>query len=183
MNETLNSIAHRYTCRTYDGKLPEKVKLEAIALAAVQSPSAYNRQPWQIVVVTDKDFIKEMDNEGMKIISEMEDKTLYNRLMERGGTLYYNAPCVFFILKQPETDLECGIVSENIVLAAASLGLGSTICALAHMPLLGAGGDFFKKRLGISEEWQFGIAVLIGHAADDSGTAHKPDTSKIHFIE
>ena len=45
MNETLQTIKKRYSCRSYDGRLPEKEKLEAIALAAVQSPSAVNRQP------------------------------------------------------------------------------------------------------------------------------------------
>lgn len=182
MNETLNIIAKRYTCRAYDGKLPEKEKIEAIAAAAVQSPSAMNRQPWQIVVVTDKSFIKEMDDEGMQILSEKEDKSVYNRFMERGGTLFYNAPCMIFVLKQPETDLDCGIVSENIAIAAASLGLGSTICGMAAIPLSGSKGESFKKKTGISDGWQFGIAVLVGYPVEKTGKPHAPDMSKIRFI-
>ena len=53
MNETIKTIAQRYSCRAYDGKLPEKSKLEAIALAAVQSPSGMNRQPWFFVCSAD----------------------------------------------------------------------------------------------------------------------------------
>ena len=181
MNETLKTIAQRYSCRAYDGKPIEKDKLEAIALAAVQSPSAMNNQPWQINVITDKDFIDEMDADGMKILSEAEDKSGYNRFMERGGKLYYNAPCMFLILKKPGTDCDIGIVSENISLAAASLGLGNVICGMAAIPFNGAKGAEFKKKAGFSEGWEFGMAVLVGYA-EKSGEPHKPDMSKIRFI-
>lgn len=182
MNETLKIIAQRYTCRAYDGKLPEKEKIEAVAAAAVQSPSAMNKQPWKIVVITDKNFIDEMDKDGMRVLSTMEDKAFYDRIMERGGKLFYNAPCMFVILKHENTDLDCGIVSENIALAAASLGLGSTICGLASVPLVSADNYSFNEHIGISEEWNFGMAVLVGYAVDSPGTPHEPDFSKIRYV-
>lgn len=182
MNETLTTIAKRYSCRAYDSRLPEKSTLEAIASAAVQSPSAMNRQPWQLIVITNKSFIDEMDAEGMRILSEAEDKTTYERFMNRGGTLYYNAPCMFLILKKPGTDLDIGIVSENIALAATSLGLGNVICGMAAIPFNGAKGESFKKRAGITDGWEFGMTVLVGYA-EKSGTPHEPDMSKVRFID
>ncbi len=182
MNETLRVIAERCSCRDYDGRLPDREKLEAIARAAVQAPSAMNRQPWQIVVITDKAFIEEMDAEGMRILSEAGDKAVYERFVNRGGKMYYNAPCMFLILKQPDTEMDAGIVSENIAIAAASLGLGSVICGMAELPFMGPKGDGFRKRAGFSEGWEFGIAVLAGHPAV-TGTPHEPDTSKIRFLE
>ena len=182
MNETLNTIAQRYSCRAYDGRLPEKSKLEAIALAAVQSPSGMNRQPWQIVVITNKEFIDEMDDEGMRILAEAEDKSTYERFMSRGGKLYYNAPCMFLILKKPGTDLDAGIVSENIALAASSLGLGNVICGMAAIPFNGPNGEIYKKKTGFSDGWEFGMAVLIGFA-EKTGAPHEPDMSKICFID
>lgn len=182
MNETLNIIAKRYSCRAYDGKLPEKSKLEAIAAAAVQSPSAMNRQPWQIKVITNKAFIDEMDADGMKALAEAEDKSAYNRFMERGGKLYYNAPCMFLILKKSGTDLDTGIVSENIALAASSLELGNVICGMAGIAFNGAKGEEYKKRAGFSESWEFGMAVLVGYA-EKKGSPHEPDMTKIQFID
>ncbi|MCL1859634.1 MAG: nitroreductase family protein [Oscillospiraceae bacterium] len=182
MNETLKTIAQRYSCRSYDGILPEKEKLEAIALAAIQSPSGMNRQPWQINIITNKAFIDEMDAEGMKILAEAEDKSTYQRFMDRGGKLYYNAPCMFLILKKPGTDCDTGIVSENISLAAASLGLGNVICGMAAIPFNGIKGELFRKKAGFSEDWDFGMAVLAGYA-DKPGAPHEPDISKIRFID
>jgi nitroreductase len=183
MNEILNNIAQRYSCRAYKSELPEKTKLEAIAAAAIQSPSAMNRQPWQIIVITDKAFVDEMDAEGMRILSEAEDKTGYNRFMERGGKLYYNAPCMFLILKTSVVqDLDIGIVSENIALAASSLDLGNVICGMASIPFNGPKGEIFRQKAGIPEGWGFGMAVLVGYA-EKTGTPHEPDFSKIRFVE
>lgn len=182
MNEILNTISRRYSCRAYDGRLPEREKLEALALAAVQAPSGMNRQPWQVIVVTNKALIEEMDAEGMRILAEAEDKTTYERFMSRGGTLFYNAPCMYLILKQPGADMDAGIVCENIALAATSLGLGSVICGMAAVPLNGPKGDGFKKKLGFNDGWEFGIAVLVGYSTKE-GTPHTPDTSKIRYVE
>lgn len=181
MNDTLKIIANRYSCRAYTGAPVEKEVLDAIALAAVQSPSAVDRQPWKIHVITDKKFLEEMDAEGMRILSE-QDKMGYERFMDRGGNLYYNAPCMVLILKKPGTDLDCGIVSENVTLAAMSLGLGSVICGMAAMPFAGPKGDGFKARAGIDGDWEFGMSVLVGHAAKGK-EPHAPDMSKVRFID
>jgi len=182
MNETLKTISQRYSCRVYNGNLPEKSTLEAIALAAVQSPSAMNNQPWRIVVVTDKKFIEEMDAEGMRMLGESADKSAYERFMNRGGKLYYNAPCMFLILKKSGTDLDAGIVSENIALAAESLGLGNVICGMAAIPFYGANGEAYRQKAGFSEGWEFGMTVLVGYA-EKPGKPHEPDMSKIRFVE
>lgn len=182
MNEVLRTMAQRYSCRSYDGKLPDRELIEAIALAAVQSPSGLNRQPWFVHVITDKAFIEEMDADGLRALEEMDDKSIFERFMGRGGTMYYNAPCMFLILKQPGTDMDSGIVSENIALAAASLGLGSVICGMASIPFNGPRGDEFKQRAGITGDWEFGIAVLVGYA-NETGTPHEADRSKIKYIE
>jgi nitroreductase len=134
------------------------------------------------VIITNKSFIEEMDEDGMKILSEAEDKAVYERFIGRGGKLFYNAPCMFLILKKPETDLDAGIVSQNIALAASSLGLGNVICGMARIPLNGANGESYKARAGFSPGWEFGMAVLVGHA-EKSGTPHEADMSKIRFME
>ena len=118
--DTISTIATRYSCRNYTGEQVENEKIEAVALAAVQSPSGMNMQPWQITVVKDKAFIDEMDVATMEMLGKKEDKALYDRITGRGGRIFYNAPCMFVIAKKPGTDLDCGIVSENIALAASA---------------------------------------------------------------
>lgn len=181
MNSTLRTIATRYSCRSYTGEPVEQEKLEAIALAAVQSPSVMNQQPWQITVVKDKSFIDDMDATTMDLLSKMEDKSIYERIMGRGGKIYYNAPCMFVVAKKPGTDLDIGIVSENIALAASSFGLGNVICGLAKLSFDSKKGAEYAQKL-IPEGYEFGIAVLVGYAVVPEGTPHEPDMSKIRYI-
>lgn len=134
MNETLKTIKNRYSCRNYTGEPVEQEKLEAIALAGVQAPSAMNNQPWKIIVIKDKALIDEMDADTMDMLSKStEEKEVYERMMSRGGKVFYNAPCMIVIVKESQADMDCGIVSENIALAASSLGLGNVICGLAAL--------------------------------------------------
>ena len=65
MNEVLDAIANRYSCRDFLAEAPTKAQVEAIVNAALAAPSAMNMQPWHIVVVNDKSFVDEMDKAAM----------------------------------------------------------------------------------------------------------------------
>lgn len=78
MNETLKVIAERYSCRDYKGDMPSDEVLRAITEAAVRSPSARNRQAWQVVLVKNEKLIKDMEAEGLAQLEKLEDKTMLN---------------------------------------------------------------------------------------------------------
>lgn len=182
MNETLKTIKNRYSCRKYTGEPVEQEKLEAIALAGLQAPSAMNNQPWKIIVIKDKAFIDEMDAATMDMLSKSEEqKGAYERMMSRGGKIFYNAPCMFVVAKEAGTDLDCGIVTENIALAASSLGLGNVICGLARLVFDTEKGEYFKGKM-IPEGYELGMTVLVGYAADEGGVPHEVDMGKVTYI-
>lgn len=181
MKEKLEVFAKRYSCRSFTGELPAKEMIEAIALAGAQSPSAMNQQPWLINVITNKSLIDEMDAAALKKMAAMEDKSLYERMISRGGKVFYNAPCLFLLLKQPGTDLDCGIVTENIALAATALGLGNVICGLANFSFDNEKGEAFKQQAGFVAGYEFGMSVLVGFETSP-GTQHEVDMDKIRYI-
>lgn len=180
MNETLKTIQTRYSCRNYTGESIEKEKIEAIALAAVQSPSGLNQQPWKIVVLQNKEMIDEMDRELMAKLAVQEDRSAYERMMGRGGKVFYNAPCMFILTKLPGKELDCGIVVENMALAASSLGLGNVICGMAGVLINDEIITKYKEAL-IPDGYEFAVALLAGYPVDPEGTPHEPDLSKIIY--
>lgn len=182
MNEVLKAIKERYSCRDFTDATPSDEMLNAIADATLQSPSGMNQQPWKILIIKNKELLNDMDKEGMYILSKMEDKSAYDRMMTRGGSLFYNSPCMYLILKKPGTDLDCGIVAQTIALAATSLGLGNVICGMARLSFTGSRQAEFNMRLNIPEGYEFGMSVLIG-TAKTKGTPHEPDKSKVTIIE
>lgn len=187
MNETLKVIAQRYSCRDFKDEMPSDENLQAIAQAAIQAPSGMNRQAWRVIIVKDKELMHDLETEGMNYLKNMEDKTMYNRIMDRGGKLFYNAPCMIVVPIDPKQYgpalIDCGILCENIVLAATSLGMASVMCGFTGLAFAsGLRSEEFSKRLQFPEEYAFGCSVLLGYA-NTTRPPHIPDSSKIIVIE
>lgn len=185
MNETMKTIFSRYSCRGFEDRAVSDEDLQIIARAAVASPSAMNVQPWKIVVVKNRELIREMDNEGMDILKK-QDAAAYERFTARGGTLFYGAQAMIFVLTPKDSEdswpaMDCGIVSQSIALAASSLGLGNVICGMAGIPLSGGRKKEFRERMRFPQGYSFGIAVLLGYPAS-KGEPHEPDLDKITYI-
>lgn len=188
MMDTITAIHTRYSCRAFSERVPSLEDLQTIAKAGAAAPSAMNRQPWRIIVVQNKALVDEMETEAMKILKSQEDKSAYNRVLSRGGKVFYDAPCMIVIpvakAEKPRYEsLDCGIVTQNIALAAASLGVNSVICGMAGIPLSGDKREEFISRLGFPEGYEFSIAVLLGYAKNPDGKPHEPDLSKISFVD
>jgi len=184
MNETLKNIAMRNSCRDFADTPLEEWQVKALVNAALAAPSAMNKQPWHITVVTDKDVIDEMDKEGVAVMAADKDKTYYERIMERGGKLFYNAPCLIAIScdKSDWALLDSGILCQNIVLAAQAMELGSCIVGLLRVPLSGPRGDEFKKTLQFPEGYDFAVSILVG-TVKTGKVPHDLDLSKVSFVK
>ena len=70
---------------------------------------------------------------------------------------------------------------KRIALAAHLLGLGSVICGMANIPLSGARGDEFKKRMHFPDGYNFGIAILVGMLKTGK-EPHEFDMGKVTII-
>ena len=184
MNETLKTIMARNSCRDFKDTPLTKQQLDTIIGAALAAPSAMNRQPWHLVVVQNKAFIEEMDADGMGTLAAAEDQTVYNRFKERGGKLFYNAPCLVYILGDgsPYSKMDSGILCQNIALAAQSIGLSSCIVGMANVPLTGLRGGEYKKRMNFPEGYEFAIGILLGNPISGK-EPHEPDFSKVSYVE
>ncbi|MDR2046804.1 MAG: nitroreductase [Clostridiales bacterium] len=187
MNDTLKTIATRYSCRGYTDEEVGDADLAAIAEAGLQAPSGMNRQNWHIVVVKNKALIAEMESEGMRVLSEFPDKAIYNRIMSRGGKLFYNASRVALIAVKEAFPkgaelIDLGAVAQNMALAATSLGVDNCYCGLAVFCFAGSKADEFRRKLKFPEGYGCGLGVLLGYAKEPSAP-HAPDKEKVTVIE
>ena len=187
MNTTLKVIAERFSCRDFDGHMAEGEYLDEIVQAAIQAPSGMNRQGWQVIVVKNREIISEMEAEGMNVLSLMEDQTMYERIKSRGGKLFYNAPCMIMIAVKEASPkgaelIDLGILAQNIVLAATSLGIANLHCGLVGLVFAGDKASEFKKKLQFPEGYECGMGVLLGYT-NTITQPHLPDQEKITVIE
>jgi len=182
MNEVLKAIEDRYSCRDFTSAPLTQEQIHALARAALAAPSAMNLQPWHIIIIADKGLIDEYDANAMSILKD-QNREAYKRMTDRGGKLFYNAPCLVIIAKNDTNyaDLDCGIATQNVALAAHSLGLGSVICGMARIPLSGPRAEEWIQRLQIPEGYTFGMSVCVG-TPQSSKAPHELDPAKLTYI-
>ncbi|MCL2015716.1 MAG: nitroreductase family protein [Defluviitaleaceae bacterium] len=179
----LQAIFERNSCRDFTGEPLTKTEVDLLAKAALAAPSAVNRQPWHIIMCNDKALMDELESVAMEVVSADEDKGTYNRIMERGGKMFYNAPAMALICGDSSdwAVLDSGILVENLALAAHSLGLGNVICGMMRIPLNSPKADHFAQRLKIPAGYKFTIAILIGKA-NTGKEPHELDMTKVTFV-
>lgn len=114
-NEILNIIKTRRSIRSYKpDPVPEEL-LNAILEAGTYAPTGRGRQSPTIIAITSEKYRQEISKLNAKVLGSDTDP-------------YYGAPVIILVLADStvNTFVEDGsCVLENMMLAAASLGLGS----------------------------------------------------------
>lgn len=111
--EAIEAIMSRRSIRRYsDQKIPNE-KMEILLKAAMNAPSAHNRQPWHYIVVDDKG-----------ILSKIPEYHPYSKMLKEAS----HAIIVLGDTKIQTTDFwihDCSAALENILIAANAIGLGA----------------------------------------------------------
>lgn len=115
MEECLKMIYTRRSIRVYSDRQISDEDIEKILKAAMLAPSAGNEQPWHFIVVRDKEMLKKMS----------EAFTF--------GQMLPNASAAIVVCADPKLSKypyemwvqDCSAATENILLAARCLGIGS----------------------------------------------------------
>ena len=178
-NEVINTIMARRSVRKYLDKPVEHEKLEAVVRCGINAPSGMNRQPWVIRVV-----------ENQKLIADVTEvfKAKSPDMVSRDPNfknMFRNAPNIICICTPAKGggELDAGLLGENILLAAQSLGLG-TCCLGGPVRFIKTEPEakFFLDSLEIPEDYQLNYIIAIGYP-DEQPEAKPRDASKVKYIK
>ena len=178
-NEVINNIMARRSVRKYLDKPVEHEKLEAVALAGINAPSAMNRQNWAVRIIEDTKLIADVSEVYKQENPDMVQRDKNFKNMFRG------APNLICVCAPTDRgfDLDAGLLSENMMLAAQSLGLGTCIqTGPVRFLLSNEKAKFFLDRLDIPEGYKLLCVIAIGYP-DESPDAKPRDTSKVKYIK
>lgn len=177
-NEVINNIMARRSVRKYLDKPVEHSKLEAIAKAGINAPSAMNRQNWAVRIIEDYKLIADVSE-----IYKQENPGMAGR--EPGfKNMFRGAPNLICVCapKDGGFDLDAGLLGENMMLAAQSLGLGTCIqTGPVRFLLTNEKAKFFLERLDIPEGYKLLYVIAVGYP-DEKPDAKPRDASKVKFI-
>ena len=160
---TLDLIQRRRSIRRYT---PEPVPETAIHLlleAAQAAPSASNRRPWEFVVVTDAARRRELSS------------------IHRWSYMCADAPVVFAVLADAEASAhwveDTSAATENLLLAAAGLGLGAVWVAIYTKPEREAE---VRRILGVPDRLRVLCLIPVGHPDEIKEPRSKYEDRKVH---
>jgi nitroreductase len=161
MDPRLELIYRRRSIRRFARGELEPETITELLRAAMAAPSAKNGQPWQFIVVTDRQALEEM--------------------RERHPSGYLAAECaaLFVILGPGEhilLDQDLANATQNLLLAAAGLGLGA-----CWMGMRAERQPPVKQYLGIPEDMRVVSMVAVGYPAEDKEPRTNYDESKVHW--
>lgn len=177
-NEVIETIMARRSIRKYQDKQVEHEKLALIAKCGINAPSGMNMQPWAVRVVESQDFIK-----GTTEIFRKENPEQVKR-DPNFKNMYRNAPNIIVVATPKDGgQLDAGLLGENMMLAAKSLGLGT--CCLGGPVRFLQGSEACKPylaKLNLPDGYEICYILAVGYP-DETPEAKPRDEGKIEFIK
>ena len=177
-NGTIETIMARRSIRKYKNIPVSRDTLDIIMECGINAPNGQNKQSWEVRIVDDPDVMEE--------IKEMMAKGNPDMKPEAVKGCFRDAPVMVFIARDPSYDFsayDCGLLAENIMLSAWSLGVGS-ICLGSPVRFL-TDNDMCKpyvEGLGFSEGYELCLCVGLGYA-DESPEAKPRDMGKVAYVD
>ena len=170
----IDNMMSRRSIRNYKQQAVPREVLNRIMECGINAPNGQNKQSWEVRVVENP----ELQNEIKALMATVGG--------ERAAGCFYNAPVWVFIARDKGYDFsayDCGLLAENIMLSAQSLGVGS-ICLGSPVRIINDNEACAPvlERLGFSEGYEFCLCVGLGYA-DEAPEAKPRMKEKVRFVE
>lgn len=176
-NSVIETIMSRRSVRDYLARPVPRDTMELIARCGINAPNAMNRQEWEIRIVDNPDFI---DGVTALFVKENPDMALNSGFRN----MFRNAPTVVFIAA-PESaysGVNCGLLGENMILAAWSMGIGSCCLGGPVAFMNSESAADYLSQLNFSEGYTLLYAIGFGFPAE-TPEARPRDEAKIRFVD
>lgn len=177
-NAVIENIMARRSIRRYKPEPVDRETMDKILECGINAPNGQNRQSWEVRVVDNPALLEEMK---VAMAAAHPDR---DPEMVKG--CFRGAPTMIFIARDTAYDFsayDCGLLSQNIMLSAWSLGVGS-VCLGSPVRFL-SGNEICKpyiERLGFSEGYEFCLCIGLGYA-DETPSAKPRDFGKVRFVD
>ncbi len=165
----MKEINIRRSVRQFEDKKVEEDKIIKILKAAMQAPSARNQQPWEFIVIEDKERI-----------SKLTSFTPHYKFAAKAPLLILVLVKQTDLLSEDFVQQDLGACIQNLMLEAVSENLGSTWMGLYPRE---DRIDFFSKTLNIDKSKVLPFALIgVGYPKEEglNKFTDRFDESRIH---
>lgn len=161
----IDTIFKRSSVRRYTDKEISKEDLDTIIRAGFAAPTSHNSRPWYFIILDDKELMKNI-GQNMEYAHMIE---FANKAIIVCGDTNLAPECWM---------LDCSAASENILLAAESLGIGA--CWTAVFPYKHREEVVKRFIPSLPENIKALCIIPLGYPAKPSNIKDKYDSTRIH---
>jgi nitroreductase len=165
--EVLEAIFNRRSIRQYTDRPVSDDVIETLLKAAMYAPSAVNKQPWHYIVFRDREIVE-------KII-----------LFHQNASMLRKADAAILVCWDEELQhdtgygpVDCSAATQNILLAAYGLGLGSVWVGL--YPRIQR-MESIHALFGLPQNIRPFSIVSLGYPAEEMKMPIRFNSDRIHF--
>lgn len=164
------AIRGRRSIRQYRSEPIAPELLEKIVSAGLYAPSARNNQPWEFLVVTERQTLTELS--AVRPYWHMLASAAACIVVLNTSARSYSSPCTAFSVQ------DCAAATENILLTAHSVGVGGVWLGLYPLE---EERQTVRKLLQIPQPVEPFSIVSLGYPAYKPAQEKKKPTEKIHW--
>lgn len=159
----------RRSIRKYTDEAVSKEDIDKLMHAAMSGPSACNKMPWEFYVVTDKAVLEKLRNAAQysKIDAPLAIVVC--------GNLSRALPMQL----APYWIQDCSAATENILLAATDLGLGTVWCGIHPQK---RAEKKVSEALGLTEKQIPLNIIYVGHPDEEQKPRDQYNETCVHYI-
>lgn len=172
-------IMSRRSIRAYKDSVISRETLDEVLACGISAPNGMNRQSYELRVIDSPALIDSITEAVVKDNPAIAERKGFKNI-------FVNAPCVICIAYDTQYDMaqiDCGLLGENIILAAWARGIGS--CCLgssARWILDSPSAKPFLDRMAFSEGYNLLYCIALGYP-DEAPEAKPRRDDMIRYIE
>ena len=162
-------LQRRRSIRKYTEEPVSKEEIDLLMHAAMSGPSACNKMPWEFYVVTDEAVLEKLRN------ASRYSKIYAPLAIVVCGSLSRALPSQL----APYWIQDCSAATENILLAATDLGLGTVWCGIHPQK---RAEERVREALGLTEKHIPLNIIYVGHPDQVQEPRDQYKETYIHYI-
>lgn len=163
----MNNIFERQSIRKYLDQPVEQEKVEKMLKAAMQAPSAANQQPWEFLVISDRDKLEKLSKASN-----------YSGMVAGCGVAFVLLGNMEFAHFSQFWQQDLAAAAENILLQATDLELGGVWIGIAPDEKR---MNFISDLFNLPSNVKPFCIISIGYPAESREVQKRYDPDRVHY--
>lgn len=186
MNQTIETILNRRSVRVYSEEQIREEDLELILKAGLYAPSGCNMQSWHFTVVQNKEVMKKINRAIKDELLKSDNEYFKSFAAEEESDIFHNAPSIIVISGEKSAlvpQIDCSAATENMMIAAESLGIGTCWIGLAAYLFKSENCPEYAKMLEVPEGYEPYYAMTLGYKMVSNPVPQPRRENTVNYIK